>query len=148
VEGLDGETPSVRLVGTFPRSKDTYCAIPVVSGRYLLITVPAYPAVVSLDVSDPANPREASRLMLSPGDVPHWIALEPSTRRVVVTGYGNLENRVLLATFDSATGALALDTRFREEGDTLPGFRFSGRTWPHGATAAGVPHGAVFSLPR
>ena len=147
LQGLETGTPSARLVGTLPRSKDTYCAIPVISGRYLLITVPAYPAVVSLDISDPANPREVSRLTLQPGDVPHWIALEPSTRRLVLTGYGKLQNRVLLATFDSATGALALDQRFREEGDTLPGFRFDSRTWPHGSTTAGIPHGAVFSLP-
>lgn len=147
LEGLETEAPAARLVGTFPRSKDTYCAIPVISGRYLLITVPAYPAVVSLDLSDPANPREVSRLTLHPGDVPHWIALEPNTRRLVLTGYGKLQNRVLLATFDSATGALALDRRFREAADTLPGFRLEGRTWPHGSTTAGTPHGAVFSLP-
>ena len=146
MEGLETDSPSARLVGTFPRSKDTYCAIPVISGRYLLITVP-YSDVVSLDISDPAHPRAVSRLTLAPGDVPHWIALEPNTRRLVITGSGNLENRVLLATFDSATGALALDRRFREATDTLPGFRLEGRTWPHGATAAGVPHGAVFSLP-
>lgn len=147
VDGLESDTPSARLVGTFPRSEGTYCAIPVVSGRYLLITVPAYPAVVALDISDPLKPREASRLTLQPGDVPHWIALEPNTRRLVLTGYGKLEHRLLIATFDSATGALALDSRFREAGDSLPGFRFSGRAWPHGATGAGVPHGAVFSLP-
>lgn len=56
LEGLDGAAPTGRLVATFPRSKGTYCAIPVVSGRYLIITVPAYPGVVSIDVSDPANP--------------------------------------------------------------------------------------------
>jgi hypothetical protein len=146
LQGLETETPAARLVGAFPRSKDTYCAIPVVSGHFLLMTVP-YSDVVSLDISDPAHPRVAARLTLPPGQVPHWIALEPNTRRLVLTGYGTLENRVLLATFDSATGALALDRRFREEGDTVPGFRLAGRTWPHGSTAAGVPHGSVFSLP-
>jgi hypothetical protein len=147
LDGLDGDTPSGRLVATFPRSEGTWCAIPVISGRYYIVTVPSYPAVVVLDISDPANPREVSRLTLNEGDVPHWISLEPNTKRLVLTGYGKLENRVLIATFDSATGALALDQQFREPGATEPGFGLSGRTWPHGGTAAGVPHGAVFSRP-
>jgi hypothetical protein len=148
LDGIEGKAPSGRLVAAFPRTKGTYCAIPVVSGRYLLITVPAYPAVVSLDLSDPAKPREVSRLRLSPGDEPHWIALEPNTRRLVLTGYGALANRVVLATFDSTTGALVLDPRFREAGASIPGFSMTGRNWPHGGSAAGVPHGAVFSRPR
>jgi hypothetical protein len=146
LDGIEGDHPSGRLVATFPRKERTNCAIPVVAGSYWITTVPAYPAVVSLDISDPAHPREASRLTLGTGDVPHWIALEPSTRRLVITGYGALANRVLLATFDSATGALALDPRFREPGATSPGFTLVG-PWPHGGSAAGTPHGAVFSLP-
>jgi len=147
VEGLEGDTPAARLVASFPTIEKEYCAIPVVTGRYLLITVPAIPGVVSLDVSDPAHPREVSRLTLGEGDVPHWIALEPSTKRLAITGYGALAERVLLASFDSATGALALDARFAEPGATSPGFRMSGRTWPHGGSGPGIPHGAVFSLP-
>lgn len=148
LDGIEGDAPSGRLVASFPRKQDTYCAIPVIAGRYLVITVPAAPAVVSLDISNPASPREASRLALDSTDVPHWISMEPSTRRIVITGYGGLEHRVLLATFDSATGALSLDTRFRETGATAPGFGFSGKTWPHGGIALGIPHGAVFSRPR
>jgi len=147
LDGLEGDTPSGRLVASFPRSPDTWCAIPVVAGRHLLVTVPAHPAVVSLDLTDPARPREAGRLMLEPGDIPHWIALEPGTRRLVLTGYGNLEHRVLLATVDTATGSVALDQRFREPGAAAPGFRMDGRAWPHGAASAGIPHGAVFSRP-
>jgi hypothetical protein len=147
LDDLDGEAPSGRLVASFPQVEKTNCAIPVVSGRYLLITVPAYSAVVSLDISDPAIPREASRLTLGQGDIPHWIALEPSARRLVITGYGALANRVLIASFDSATGGLALDARFTEEGAALLGFSMAGRTWPHGGSGPGVPHGVVFSRP-
>lgn len=136
VDGLETDSPSGKLVATFPRKADTYCAIPVVSGHHWIVTVPSYPAVVSLDISDPAHPREVSRLMLGEGDVPHWISLEPNSRRVVITGYGALKNRVLLASFDSATGVLALDERFRPVGATAPGF-----------TMTGVPHGAVFGRP-
>jgi hypothetical protein len=146
LDGIEGNHPAGRLVATFPRKTDTYCAIPVVAGSYWITTVPSYPGVVSLDISDPAQPREASRLTLGPDDVPHWIALEPNQRRLVITGYGKLANRVLLATFDSATGALALDERFRPPHATRPGFDLLG-PWPHGASGAGRPHGAVFSRP-
>ncbi|HEU5041966.1 MAG TPA: hypothetical protein VFT84_14140, partial [Gemmatimonadales bacterium] len=144
MEGLETESPSARLVASFPRKEGTYCAIPVISGHYYLVTVPAWSAVVSLDISDPAAPREVSRLVLGPDDVPHWISLSQDQRRVVVTGYGGMRHRVVVARFDSATGRLAMDERFREEGATGPGFRMDDKTWPHGGAAKGVPHGAVF----
>ena len=148
LQGLEGDTPSGRLVASLPmKNKDANCAIPVVAGRYLLITVPTVPGVLSLDLSDPAKPREAARLTLDSTDVPHWIALEPNTRRVVITGFGTLKHRVLMATFDSATGALSLDPNFREPGATSPGFTLLGKSWPHGGSGASAPHGAVFSRP-
>jgi hypothetical protein len=143
--GLDGETPSGRLVASFPRKDKTNCAIPVISGHYYLVTVPAWSAVVSLDISDPAAPREVSRITLGEGDVPHWIAISPDQRRVVVTGYEGMQHRVVIARFDPATGQLAIDERFRDEGAAEPGFRMDNKTWPHGGTARGIPHGAVFS---
>ena len=145
MRGLDGEAPSGQLVSSFPQKAGTDCAIPVIAGHYYLVTVPAWSAVVSLDISDPAKPREVSRLVLGDTDVPHWIALEPNHQRVVITGYKNLEHRVLIANFNEATGQLSLDTRFRDEGAAEPGVRMDNKTWPHGGNAAGVPHGAVFS---
>jgi hypothetical protein len=147
LEGLDGEAPSARLVASFPRKERTYCAIPVIAGDYYLVTVPAWNAVVSLDISDPAAPREAGRVTLGPDDVPHWIAISPDGRRVVLTGFGAMEHRIVMLRFDPATGALALDERFREEGATEPGFHLEGMDWPHGGSAAGIPHGTVFSRP-
>ena len=135
MEGLETETPSARLVTSFPMKQGEYCAIPVIAGRYYLVTVPAFNAVVSLDISDPTAPREVSRVALGAGDVPHWISIAPDHRRVVLTGYGALEHRVLILTFDQTTGRLGLDERFRPEGATEPGWRVDG-----------VPHGAVFSL--
>ena len=145
VDGLAGDTPSARLVASFPQKKDTYCAIPVIAGHYYLVTVPAWSAVVSLDISNPAAPREVSRVSLGPDDVPHWIAISPDQRRVVVTGYKGMQHRAVIARFDPATGQLAWDTRFREDGATEPGFRMDNKTWPHGGNAKGIPHGAVFS---
>jgi len=136
IEGLDTDAPSGRLVASFPRKEKTYCAIPVVSGDSYLVTVPAWNAVVSLDISDPAAPREVGRVTLGPEDIPHWISMAPDQRRVAVTGYGAMKHRVLIALFDPATGQLTLDQRFREAGSAVPGF-----------TLPGVPHGAVFSRP-
>jgi hypothetical protein len=147
MDGLAGDTPSARLVASFPQKEGTSCAIPAIAGRYYLVTVPAWSAVVSLDISDPASPREVSRVTLGAGDVPHWIALSPDHRRVVVTGYEALKHRVVIARFDPATGQLALDERFREAGASEPGFRMDNKTWPHGGAAKGIPHGAVFSRP-
>ena len=92
---------------------------------------------MSLDVSDPAAPREVSRLVLGPDDVPHWISVSPDHRRVAITGYGTLRHRVLLARLDPGTGRLTLDERFREEGSAEPGFTLHD----------GIPHGAVFGRP-
>jgi len=133
MEGLDSGAPSARLVASFPRKEGTYCAIPVIAGNYYVVTVPAWNAIVSLDISDPTAPREVGRVTLGAEDVPHWISLSPDRRRVVVTGYGAMEQRVMILRFDATTGQLAVDERFREAGATAPGFRI-----------AGSPHGAVF----
>ena len=136
MEGLETAAPTARLVASFPRRQGGFCAIPMVVGQYYLVTVPAWSAVVALDISDPGKPREVGRVTLAEADIPHWIALSPDQRRVVITGYGGLRQRVVLARFDPATGALSLDERFREPGTGVPGLRLDG-----------IPHGAVFSRP-
>jgi len=145
MEGLAGDHPSARLVATFPRREGTYCAVPVIAGHYYLVTVPAWSAVVSLDISDPAAPREVSRARFGDADVPHWMAIAPDHRRLVVTGYQGMKHRVEMLRFDPTSGQLAIDDRFREPGAAVPGFRMDDKTWPHGGTARGIPHGAVFS---
>lgn len=146
LRGLDGPSPGGHLVASFPRKKGTYCAVPVIAGHYYLVTVPAWNAVVSLDISNPAKAREVSRVILGERDVPHWIAIEPSHRRVVITGYGDLKHRVILANFDAATGRLTFDQGFRDAGATDSGIRMDNKSWPHGGSYSGIPHGAVFSL--
>jgi hypothetical protein len=147
MDGLESEAPSARLVASFPRKEGTNCAIPAVVGNYYLVTVPAWSAVVSLDIRDPAAPREVGRLTLGADDVPHWIAVSPDRRRVVVTGYGAMLHRVIMARFDPETGRLELDDRFGGGDADAPGFRMDDRAWPHGGSAQGVPHAAVFGRP-
>ena len=147
VENLEGDAPTATQVGSFPRKEGTSCAIPVIVGHYYLVTVPAWSAVVSLDISNPRAPKEVSRVAFDSTDVPHWIAVSPDHRRVVVTGYASMQHTVQLLRFDATTGQLSLDTRFREDSATAPGFRMDNKAWPHGGNAKGIPHGAVFSRP-
>ncbi|MBA3854536.1 MAG: hypothetical protein C0503_08980 [Gemmatimonas sp.] len=127
LDSLDSETPSAKLVASFPEKPRTNCAIPAIVGQYYLVTVPAFSAVVALDISDPTTPREVSRVAFDSTDVPHWLAVSPDQRRVVVTGYASMQRRVELLRFDPQTGQLSRD-----------------RTIPD---VGGVPHGTVFSRP-
>lgn len=147
VEHIASAAPTARLVASFPRKTGTSCAVPVLVGNYYLITVPAWSAVVSLDISDPSHPREVSRITLGTNDVPHWISMEPNHERVVITGYQAMKTRVLIARFDAKTGALALDARFHATESVEVGIRMEHIAWPHGGSEAAVPHGAVFSRP-
>ena len=147
LDGVATAHPGAHLVASFPRKERTSCAVPIVVGHYYLVTVPAWSAVVSLDISDPEHPREVSRVVLGPEDVPHWIGIEPDPRRVVITGYRGMKTHVVIARFDETTGALALDTRFHDAGTSEIGIRLENVTWPHGGNAPAIPHGAVFSRP-
>jgi hypothetical protein len=144
LHGLESESPSAQFVHSF--SKSDKCALPVVAGRYWVQTDASYPALISLDVSDPARPREVSRLTLRSREYLHWIALAPDGERIVLSGgNGAMRHRVLLARIDRASGRLSLDATFRPKGSTEPGLSFDRLTWLHGRSGKAVPHGAVFS---
>lgn len=140
-------SPGISHVFTFGMSKPTdelfMCALPVTTGQFWIQTVPIRNGIVSLDLSDPDNPKEVGYANLGEGNYPHWIALEPSERRIVVTGSGGMLNSVMMITVDPVTGALAIDHDFGEDGIAS----FSGSNWPHGLTGPAVPHGSVFSIP-
>jgi hypothetical protein len=131
---LTGAHPSLRHVYDFGYR---LCEVPVVAGNYLVQAMQSGHAIVSLDLHDPAHPREISRLLLDPGEYPHWLALEPQGNRLVITGYGALSTHARFATIDRDSGALALQPESID---------FT-RSWPDGWKGAAVPHGAVFSNP-
>jgi hypothetical protein len=60
---------------------------------------------------------------------------------LVVTGN---QARLYLVKLDRSTGVLTMDDAFHDA-NGKPGFDFSNRTWPHGWTGTGQPHGVVFS---
>lgn len=129
------------------------CALPVVLGDYWIQSVPSANAIVALDVSNPAAPREVSRVTLGPRNFPHWLALDRVDGgegsdgpggRVVVADRGDGERRLFVLTVDGATGDLAVDEDFRDPGADRAGVSFDRADWPHGETGPAKPHGTVF----
>lgn len=142
---VEGDSPSASLVYSFPSEEGTYCALPVLTERYWVHTVPAENALITLDISDPGSPVEVARLNLAQDDEPHWIGLEPDGERIVLTGYRGLGGRVLLVRLNRETGELTLEESFRTPGASRPGVDLRRAGWPHGETGPAAPHGAVFS---
>jgi hypothetical protein len=140
VSGLAEDQPRAQLVYTFPGS---WCGVPTFVGHYLVESVPDIHGFIVLDMTDAVHPREVSRLVISPDYSPHWTGVDRETGRIVVTS-GREGDRTYVLRLDPKTGALAIDTAFRDE-DGQPGFSFANRKWPHGWTGAGKPHGALFS---
>jgi len=148
IDGLDStvgptQLPTPQLVHEF---EGTSCALPVVAGDLWIQAVPAIHGLVALDVSNPSEVREVSRVVLGEDDWPHWIALSPEQDRIVVTGYAGSRHRIVIVELDPATGAMVVDRAFGEKGAERPGISLERAEWSHGATGPGDPHGVVFSL--
>ncbi|MGB7069571.1 MAG: hypothetical protein WBD22_08760 [Pyrinomonadaceae bacterium] len=143
LSGLAGNDPTADFIYSFGGDD---CALPVVAGNYWVATVPQSNALVSLDVSNPSKPVEVSRLTFEKTDKPHWIALEPNGKRIVISGgKGTLSSRLMIVNINSKTGKLRPDETFKEKGAAKTGLNFDRESWPHGKSGRGIPHGAVFS---
>lgn len=116
---------------------DDLCFMPAVVGFWWLQTLAHEGAIEVLDMTHPGAPRVASRLQLPEGYEPHWLGADAAGDRIVVTGYGAMEDRVLLLRLDRRTGALTIDADFGDDA-AAPGIRLEG---PAGVAA---PHAAVF----
>jgi hypothetical protein len=143
IAGVATDRPTVLPV-TFSRFAGFgFCSVPVTVGNFWIHPSSTERAIVAYDLSDPAAPREASRLALDSAYAnPHWIALDAVGHRVVVTA--DDQPWVLIVDVDPSTGALSVDERFREPGAARAGITFDRPEWPHGAGGRAQPHGAVF----
>jgi hypothetical protein len=130
LKNLESE-PTGELVHDF---RGNGCALPVIIDNYWIQSVPPH-SLVTLDISQPAHPKEVSRFELADDELPHWMAREPKGRRVVLTGAGALRGRVLIFRV-GPDGSLRMEPVPVAAGNGKPGI-FLG---------AG-PHGVVFSLP-
>jgi hypothetical protein len=140
VTGMEGPTPSAKLVYKFPGD---YCGVPTIVGHYLVQSVPRIHGYVVLDIDNPAAVREVSRLVISESYRPHWTAWDAKAKRLVITS-AKSGDRMYLLKLEEKTGVLSVDETFRDT-DGKVGFSFAERAWPHGWTGEGTPHGAVFS---
>jgi hypothetical protein len=140
VTGMEGPTPTATLVHKFPGD---FCGVPTIVGRFLVQSVPAIHGFVVLDISQGIKAREVSRLVIDDKFDAHWTGWDAKAKRLVITS-GQAGDRMYLLKLDEKTGALTIDDRFRDT-DGLAGFSFAKRSWPHGWTGEGKPHGAVFS---
>ena len=141
--GIDGAAPRAELAFEFPAAAGMYCAVPAVVGHFWIQTVPALPGLIALDIRDPAHPVQVSRLTLpSRFGMPHWLAADAKGSRVVLTG--DDQGYVLVVDVDPRTGALVMDSTFRDERTGAVGVSLDGRTWPHGTIKRAFAHGALF----
>lgn len=145
---LDG-IPVAKLARSFPWSavagEDTDCNVPVRSGRFWVQPVGTTGSLVVLDVSRPEEPVIVDELAFGVDARPHWLALEPGGKRIVVTGGGTLAGGVYLIDMDPVTGKIRLAGDLQATGSGIPGIRFNRDRWPHGKTGPAFAHGAVFS---
>jgi hypothetical protein len=143
IDGLRSGEPRVEHVLTL-KTEGLGCGVPLVIGKYWLMPVAYASTIVVLDISDPRQPREVSRLNFADKFDPHWVTLDPRSDRVVVSGQGDQQQRVYVASFSQSKGELTLDEKFRDEGSTVPGINFDRMSWPHGPAGKATPHGAIF----
>ena len=143
IRGVDAPVPTSTFVHGFPGHS---CGVPLLTGHFWLQTLGSEHALVAMDIADPEHPREVSSVNLGDDEAPHWIAIDPAGRRVVLNSGGYARgDRLFIINFDPATGALAIDEKFRDAGSSRPGVNLSQRAWPHGFTGTASPHGTVFS---
>jgi hypothetical protein len=141
-------TPVATLARSFPWSavagEDTDCNVPVRVGRFWVQPVGTTGSLVVLDISTPEKPAIVDELGFGIDARPHWLALEPGGRRIVMTGGGTLAGGVYLIEIDLETGKLELAEGLPGTGSGIPGVRFDRDEWPHGRTGPAFAHGAVF----
>lgn len=141
-------SPVATLARSFPWSavegEDTDCNVPVRLGRFWAQPVGTTGSVVVMDVSRPEKPVIVDELPFGVDARPHWLALEPGGRRIVMTGGGTLAGGVYLIDMDPETGKLRLAGDLPATGSGIAGIRFDRDEWPHGKTGPAFAHGAVF----
>jgi len=77
LRGIDRPEPTVAFVAAF---EGKGCGVPIVTGHYWLQTVPDAHALIALDIVNPDQPRETSRVVIGDDESPHWIRSIPRSR--------------------------------------------------------------------
>jgi len=136
--------PRIERVLTLPLPQNIGCSVPVIAGRFMVMPIAYAHRFATIDVSDPAHPKEVASFPTDTTFFPHWAAPDPGSDRLVFTDQGDGPPRVMVAHFDRTTGRLAWDERFRDAGSKSPGVSYHRTRWPNGLTGMLMPHGALF----
>ena len=147
LSGLDGNSPAIEPVLALEHPRYIACGVPQLIGNWWIMPVGNAHEFIVFDVSDPRRPRRVSTLTTDTTFNPHWMSREEGSNRIVLSSEGKAPS-VRMVRFDSTTGTLTWDERFRDKADGPPGVSFDRAEWPHGKTGAAQPHGSVFSRVR
>ncbi len=129
-----------------PRYPPGACGIPVVFENYWINPVGHLHAVIVLDISNPATPREVFRLPTPETFNPHWLARDPLSNRLVLGAEVGGEEGFYLLRFDAQAGRLSFDPALKGDGQT--GYLdLKNQAWPHGPSGPAWGHAALF-LPK
>lgn len=151
LQDLDDTDLEVKFVYSFPGAD--ICALPHRTENYWLQAVfsrtdSSQNAIVVLDISNPLQPIEVSRLPMGEGFMPHWLSPDATGTRLVLTGYGeHLSRRIMMLDFDATSATLSIDSNFGTGDSFGPGFMLDDQIWPHGGTGSVMAHGSVFWPP-
>ncbi len=122
------------------------CGIPVVFDNYWIMPVGQLHAVIVLDITNPATPREVFRLATPETFNPHWLARDPRSSRLVLGAELGGEEGFYLLRFDAQSGQLFFDPAMSGDGQT--GYvDLTNQSWPHGPSGPAWGHAALF-LPQ
>jgi hypothetical protein len=133
--GIESE-PKIERVMVMAHPKNIGCSVPIIDGKYMVMPIAYGHRYATIDISNPAHPREIASLATDSTFYPHWISRDPGSDRVIVTDQGDGEPMVRLGHIDAATGKMRWDNRFK--------LSFANVNWPNGTKGRVMPHGAVF----
>jgi hypothetical protein len=139
-----GGTPKIERVMALAQPRNTGCSVPVIAGHFMVMPIAYAHRFATIDLADPAHPREVATFPTDSTFFPHWASADPGSDRLVFTDQGDGAPMVKLAHFNRTTGRLSWDTGFKDAGTAAPGVSYNRMSWPNGVKGMAMPHGAVF----
>lgn len=124
------------------------CSVPSVVGKHWIMPVGRANTIVVLDVSNPAAPKEVSRLAMPADFHPHWSAKDPLSDRVVIGAELGGEQGMFILLFDERTGRLRFDPSIVSPSGKMGYIDLEFQQWPHGPSGPAWAHAALFLPPR
>jgi hypothetical protein len=163
-DSVDAPHPVFRLVHDFGAGARAGGTAVTPDDRFYVAALTGVDRLVALDLADPWHPRPVSAVRFDRDPTsprsgraggPHAVTMSADGTRVAVSDYTidvpahseDGDRRVHVVRLDPRTGALRIDTAFRDEVTGGVGVDFNRRQWPHGATGPARPAGLLFVAP-